>query len=300
MMTLASVIDPLRAANRLRDTVLFEWSLVSKDGNPIQLSGGLEIPANGALSESHAGDVLVVVASFEQDRNLPTETVNILRKVARKFSLNCGVEAATWALARAGLTDGRRVTTHWEDLETLEQAYPDTTVTNERFVMDGDLWTCGGASPAFDMMLYLIEQTFSAQLAQEVSSVFVYDQLHTASDKQPAMSLGLFEQNEPRVAAAIKIMEKNIDLPITTQAIAHRVGVSQKTLEVHFKRSLDTTPAAYHLNLRLQFARKLVIDTQIGLQEIAVRTGFGSQSSFSRSFKTAFGRAPLYLRAEQS
>jgi len=296
MMTLASVIDPLRAANRLSDRTVFDWKITAVDGQSVALAGGLEFPVTAPFSASDAGQFLIVVASFDHHRNAAARLISSLQRAVRNFDVVCGVEAGTWLLARSGQITDRQVTTHWEDLENLQQAYPDADVTDARFVMDGKVWTCGGASPAFDMMLYLIEQTCSPRLALEVSSVFVYDQLHTASDRQPTTSLGILEQNQPRLAAAIRVMEKSIDSPMTTAAIARRVGISQKTLENLFRRSLKVTPGAYYLDLRLQLARKLVIDTRLGIQEIAIRTGFGSQSAFSRGFRNAFGHSPLQLR----
>ena len=296
MMTLASVIDPLRAANRLTGDQSFDWTLVSPDGEMAVLSGGLKIPVSRAFSSDEQGDVLIVVASFDHQQNAPSDLINTLRKAISNFDTVCGVESGTWLLARAGQIEKQRVTTHWEDLESLQQNYPHADVSDERFVMSGKIWTCGGASPALDMTLYLIEQKCTPGLALEVSSVFVYDQLHTASDRQPTMSVGMLEQKEPLVAAAVSMMEKNIDAPISTSAVARRIGVSAKTLETHFKRSLQTTPGHYHLHIRLKLARKLVLETQLGIQEIAVRTGFGSQSAFSRSFRKKFGHAPLHLR----
>ena len=296
MMTLASVIDPLRAANRLSGNTLFEWSLTSYDGGPVALSGGLTLPVAAPFRSSDQGDYLMVVASFDHDKHASKELVASLRFASRNFPTVCGVEAGTWLLARAGLINGRHVTTHWEDLESLQQTYPGAEVSDARFVTDGKIWTCGGASPAFDMLLHLISHHSTSQLALEVASVFVYDQRHTADDRQPTTSLGLLEDREPKLAAAIRMMENHIDNPVTTAAIARRIGVSVKTLELLFRRALQVTPGAFYLNLRLQQARKLVIDTGLGLQEIAVRTGFGSQSAFSRAFRNAFGLAPLNLR----
>ncbi len=296
MMTLASIIDPLRAANRLSDRTVFDWRLTAIDGESVDLAGGLSFPVSAPFRASDSGQFLIVVASFDHRTHAPAPLIAALQRAVRNFDVVCGVEAATWLLARSGQISGKQVTTHWEDLENLQQAYPDADVTDARFVIDGKVWSCGGASPAFDMMLYLIEQTCSPQLALEVASVFVYDQLHTASDRQPTTSLGVLEQNQPKLAAAIRIMEKSIDSPITTAAIARRVGVSQKTLESLFRRSLQVTPGSYYLNLRLQLARKLVIDTRLGMQEIAIRTGFGSQSAFSRGFRNGFGLSPLQLR----
>ncbi|MEP1089362.1 MAG: GlxA family transcriptional regulator [Rhizobiaceae bacterium] len=302
MMTLASVIDPLRACNRLSGTPQFEWQLVSIDGADVEVSGGLTIPVSGSFTGSTVarGDMLMVVASFDHQKHVTPNLLSRLRRATSNFDIVCGVEAGTWLLARAGLIDGRQATTHWEDLENLQQAYSDADISDSRYVIDGRIWTCGGASPAFDMMLHLIETRQSPQAALEVASVFVYDRLHSAHDRQPTTSLGILEQNEPLLAAAIRMMEKNLDAPVTTAAIARRLDISVKTLETRFRRALNVTPGHYYLGLRLQLARKLVTDTRLGMQEIAIRSGFGSQSSFSRAFRTMFARSPLEVRQSEA
>lgn len=299
MMTLASVIDPLRAANRLSTDTRFEWTIVSPDGKDINLSGGFPFKVSAPLSFSASGNFLIVVASFDHQHHGSAQTIRWLQNVARNFDILCGIEAGSWLLARAGLLKERRATTHWEDLEELQQAHLDVEVVDERFVRDEKVWTCGGASPALDMMLHLVEQEASTNLALEVASVFVYDQHHAPSDPQPLQSLGNLQQREPRVSAAIRLMEKNIEQPLPTSQIARRVGVSTKTLEYLFKTSLRETPAAYWLNMRLQVARKMVMDTKLSMQAIAVRCGFNSQSSFSRSFRHRFGVSPMALRTDQ-
>ena len=296
MLTLASVIDPLRATNRLSDDVQFRWRIVSPDSREIELSGGLPLTVSDRLQKTDKGNILIVVASFDHHRFTTPDLIKTLRLAAQNFETVCGIEAGSWLLARAGLADGRRITTHWEDLDKMQEAYLETDVCNERFVVDGKIWTCGGASPALDMMLHLIEQVGSPQLALEVASVFVYDQLHVASDPQPTLSLGKLEKNEPRVAAAIRKMETHIEDPITTAVIAKETGVSPKTLEKLFDKFLQETPGAYYLKLRLQMARKLVTDTNGSMQEIAVQTGFSSQSAFSRSFKRRYNTSPSQLR----
>ena len=295
-MTVASVIDPLRAANRLSQHPVFEWKLVSLAEADIPLSGGLWFSVEHLFDGHESGDLLIVVASFDHHSHARRSLIAALRRAVSSFQIVCGVEAGTWLLGRAGLIDGLQVTTHWEDLEDLQQAYPNADVSDARFIATGRVWSCGGASPAFDMMLHLIERSCTPQLAIEVASVFVYDQLHTASDKQPTTSLGALERDQPKLAAAIRMMEKSVDSPVTTAEIAMKLGITPKTLETLFRHTLRTTPGAYYLDLRLQMARKLVLDTKLSMQNIAVRTGFGSQSAFSRAFKRALGESPLNCR----
>jgi transcriptional regulator GlxA family with amidase domain len=133
-------------------------------------------------------------------------------------------------------------------------------------------------------------------VALDVASVFIYDQARAATDAQPLVSLGRLDGYDPRLAQAIRLMESHVDRPLTVAAIARRVGVTARTLESVFGRSIGETPGAYYLRLRLNTARRLVLDTRLAMADIAERSGFSSAAGFSRAFSKSFGEAPARMR----
>jgi len=292
MMSLASALDPMRAANRIADRELFTWRIATLNGKPARLTCDLIIEPDAAFDEGLRGDVLIVIASFNQQHHAGPAHLRLLKRVARNFSLVGGIEAGSWILARGGLLEGKSATTHWEDLEEFTTRYPQIDIKPHRFVVDGRVFTTGGASPTFDFMLYLIRMRYGYPLALEVSSVFIYDGVHSAADTQPLVSLGMLEHSEPRVAAAIHVMEQHIDDTLSIAQVAAQVDLSVRMLEYLFRQTLDLSPAAYYRRLRLQTARRMVVDTRLRLQEIAIRTGFDSLSSFSRLFKKHYRQTP--------
>jgi AraC family transcriptional regulator, glycine betaine-responsive activator len=298
MMSLASALDPMRAANRNANRILFDWKLATLNGKAARLTCDLPVEPNITLDESTSGDVLIIIASFHQQRHAGPSHLRLIKRLARNFAAVGGIEAGSWILARCGLLDKRAATTHWEDLEDFGNAFPQVKLKSDRFVIDGKFFTTGGASPTFDFMLYLIRRRYGYPLAIEVSSVFIYDGVHSATDTQPLVSLGMLENNEPRVAAAIHVMEQHIDEPLAIDAIAGRVRLSVRMLEYLFRQTLDMSPAAYYRRLRLQTARRMVVDTRLQLQEVAIRTGFNSLSSFSRGFKNQYQQTPGECRRQ--
>jgi transcriptional regulator GlxA family with amidase domain len=289
LMTVASVLEPLRACNRISRQERIAWRVVTLDGAPAPLSCGLPLASQGRLDASAGGDLLVVIAGFNALRHAGRPAVTRLCKLLPRFRAVAGIEAGSWVMGAAGLLRGRSATTHWEDLEDFAARFLDTEVRSDRYVIDGAVLTAGGASPAFDLMLHLIRSRFGQAVALEVASVFIYDEAHAASDAQPLVSLGRLGDQEPRVAAAIRIMEQALDHPLSTATVALRVGISVRLLELLFRRALGTSPGAYYAELRMQAARRLLADTALPLREIALRTGFASLSSFSHSFRRNAG-----------
>jgi transcriptional regulator GlxA family with amidase domain len=296
MMSVAATIDPLRACNRVSQAERISWRIVTADGNAVTMSNGLALAPHGRLAPDLCGDLLVIVAAFNHARHAAPGLIARLKKLAPRFQAVAGVESGPWLMARMGLLDDRAATTHWEDFEDFANAWPETELRMQRYVIDGATMTAGGASPALDLMLHLIRQRFGHRIALEVASVFIYDEAHAGGDAQPAISLGRLAQAEPRIAEAIRVMERAIDRPVPTGMIARRAGVSARMLEMLFRRHLGESPAAYYAKLRLQAARRLVVDTSLPMQQIAVRTGFSSLSAFSRSFSRHAGESATALR----
>jgi AraC family transcriptional regulator, glycine betaine-responsive activator len=295
IMCVASAVDPLRAANRICGETLFDWKIVSADGEAPVTTSGLPVAVRGRFEPAEKTDVLIVVGGFGS-RTEGGVTLPGIRRAARSARACGGVEAGTWLLARAGLLEGRAATTHWEDMEDFAAAFPGADVRPDRYVIDGPVFTTGGASPTFDLMLHLVRTRLGMAVALDVASVFIYDQARAATDAQPLVSLGRLDGYDPRLAQAIRLMESHVDRPLTIAAIARRVGVTARTLESIFGRSIGETPGAYYLRLRLNTARRLVLDTRLAMADVAERSGFASAAGFSRAFSKSFGEAPARMR----
>jgi len=300
MMSLASVLDTMRAANRIAGRELFSWQIVTLNGESARLTCGLPVGPDIDLDEKLSGDALIIVAGFNHDKHVDQSQLNRIKKLCRQFYTVGGIEAGSWILARCGLLDKKKATTHWEDQEDFTTRFPRVNLKSDRFVIDGSVFTTGGASPTFDFMLYLIRMRYGYPLALEVSSAFIYDGVRSATDTQPLVSLGLLENKEPRVAAAIHLMEQHVDETISISEIAGKLELSVRMLEYLFAQTLNLSPGAFYLRLRLQTAKRLVIDTRLSMQEIAIRTGFNSLPSFSRMFKRYYQQPPVVARRQSA
>ncbi|MDS9469244.1 GlxA family transcriptional regulator [Paracoccus sp. MBLB3053] len=296
LMSLAATLDPMRAANRISGRKPYRWRVVSMDGQPVATSCGLAMQVDGAFQSQDECDLLIVVAAFNIARHATSAVLSSVRKGARRARMVGGVEAGSWVLAMAGLLDQRQATTHWEDLEDFAARFPQVRVIPDRWVVDGPVFTTGGAAPALDFMLALIRARQGFGSALNVASLYVYEEVRLPSDAQPLVSLGRIGKLEHRVAQAIRIMEEHVDAPLPIKVIAGRVKCSARTLEGLFREAVETSPGAYYLSLRLQAARRLIVDTDLSMAEIAVRTGFSSIATLARSFRRQFGQPPTAAR----
>ncbi|NBZ86919.1 GlxA family transcriptional regulator [Stagnihabitans tardus] len=293
ILEVASTLDPLRSANRHLGHEAYRWRVVTPDGAAAPLTCGLELPSHGPLTAAEGADALIAIVGFRQSEVATPQLIRDLNRLAPRFQAVGGIDAGPWVLARAGLLNGYRATVHWEDLEDFAAAHPQIDTQPDRWIIDRNRFTAGGAAPAADLMLHLIAQRHGQALARQVAQSFLTTPRpgHEPQVLAPAPAL-----LDPRVAAAIARMETRLDAPETAAQTARAVGLSPRRLETLFAQGLQTTPAAHALSLRLAAARRLVTDTRHPLAEIALRTGFSSPSALSRAFKAKYGTSPSALR----
>jgi len=294
ILEVASVLDPLRAANRHLGRDGFRWRVVSPEGGAVPLTCGIELPARGGPAAAEGAEVLIVIAGYSQAEVATTALLRGLRRMAGRFQAIGGVDAGPWVLARAGLLDGHRATVHWEDLEDFALAFPAVDVVPDRYVISRNRFTAGGAVPAADLMLHLIGARCGAGVAGRVADSFLYEaRADGARPQRPGLLPGA---RDPRLSAALTLMSQNLDEPLALDAVAGAQGVGVRRLEQLFRDGLGQGPGAAYLELRLQAARRMMADTAHPIQEIALRCGFADRSSFSRAFRRRFGQAPRAAR----
>ncbi len=294
---LANALEPLRAANALSGRTLYRWQLVSLERDEVASSSGLEIRTGQRLATLQGVDVLFVLPSYDYRRQTTPELNTLLKRKAREIGVIGGLDTGSYLLARAGLLDGYRATIHWQELDAFEEEFSQVEVVSDRFVIDRNRITAGGATTALDLMLHLIGEHHGEALRLDVCGLFIYDRPHAGADPQRALHIAPVPGTAPVVANAISIMEANLEEPLAIGEVGRRSGCSQRDLERRFRRALGATPLFYYRHLRLAAARRMVLETERQISEIAVRTGFGSASALTRAFRQHFGDTPRSIRA---
>lgn len=295
LFSLAAAVDPMRAANRRAGRELFIWRYVSAEGGPVPLTAGFTVPTE-ALTDRTEADLLMLLAGFRLMEQAKPTLLARLRRLAPHLRGMAGIDGGSWFLALAGLLDGQAATVHWEDLESFAARFPAIETRADRYVISGRYITTGGAAPCLDMMLDLIGARWGMELALRVAGAFVYAPYQTGAQPQQSVPAARIARADPALGAAIALMEAGLEDPPSVADIARHIGLSQRRLEMLFADRLGTSPGRFFLDLRLDEARRLVTDTRLPLQEVALRTGFSGQVTFARAFRARFGMAASGLR----
>ncbi|SEQ27210.1 transcriptional regulator, AraC family with amidase-like domain [Thalassovita taeanensis] len=296
MLSFAAALDPMRAANRRAGKPLFGWSFFSPTGTPARLTSGVTVPAQPIATLDRC-DLLIVIAGFRVNEQATPALLASLRRLAPRCHALAGIDGGSWVLAGAGLLNGQRATTHWEDLEDFAARFDQVDLLRDRYVISGKYITSGGAAPAIDLMLHLIGARYGAGLARRVASAFIYDpDPHAATTPQALSGTARLSRRHPLVARAVALMETHIEDPLPIADIASALAVSPRQLEAQFARALAMPPKRFYLDLRLSEARRLAQDTALPVQQIALATGFSSQASLARAFRAGLGLSVRDLR----
>ena len=298
-LTLAALVEPMRMANTVSDRQLYNWTLCSDGRDSIDSSSGFTIAIDEDIAGIRECDALFVVASYEARRFVSSSVVTFLRKAARSKALIGGLDAAPYILAEAGLLDGYRATTHWDDLADFQERYPHIDVVSERYVVDRGRATTSGSLPSFDFTLDFIRQREGLALAMNVSGNFLYDQARPGSEPQFMIATSRITARHPKIAKVVKLMEQTLQTPLTMAELATSVGLSERSLLRRFREALNVSPHRYYRELRLDVGRRLLDNSDLSVTEVALACGFDSRAAFTRAFKDAFGTPPSRHRTTE-
>ncbi len=292
LMSFSSVLEPLRAANRLANRELYRWLVLSADGPSITSSGGINVVPDRAIADVDRLANVFVVAGLDAHRYDNQSCFAWLRRMARSGSRMGALSTGSYSLARAGLLQGYRCTLHWENLSGFKEDFPDLEVTGELFEIDRNRITCAGGTASLDLMLSLIALDHGRDLATRVAEQFMHSRIRDRHDKQRMSLRNRLGISHPKLISVIELMEKNLEEPLTRKELAAQCGLSPRQLERLFKQYVRTTPMRFYLELRLQQARALLVQTSLSALDVALASGFVSAPHFSKCYREHFGHTP--------
>ncbi|MCP3687190.1 MAG: GlxA family transcriptional regulator [Gammaproteobacteria bacterium] len=291
------MVDSLRAANRLSDSTLYEWHYFAADNHPVAASCGITVPTE-PLSKASGLETLVICAPNDAQHFNHAATLRILKKFSLE-KVNLGsVSSGSFVLARAGLLDHCRCTIHWENIPVFKELYPHLDVAFSLYEIDQQRFTCSGGTAALDMMLKLIENQYGRALAQEISQQFQHDRIRTEADSQQMADRIDLAMSAPKLVNVIKLMESNIETPLSLPGIAEHCNVSLRQIERLFHKYRGVTPSQYYLSIRLSHAKQLLLNTNHSMIDISIATGFETQSYFTACYRKFFGSSPRSHRTQ--
>jgi transcriptional regulator GlxA family with amidase domain len=296
MLPFISALEPLRIANRLSGKALYQWRLISANGEPVTSSSGMTQIVDLSFEQANNFSMLVVSGPFHPEKLVDDTLIKWLQGIGETETVIAGLETGCHLLAQAGLLEGLQCTTHWENMADFKETWPEYKVTSDVYEVDQRRLTCSGGAASMDMMLYVIEQHHGHELAASVADSMIHPHIRHAGEPQRMDIKSRTGVTHPDLIECIELIEANIEQPLTPAELADLVGISKRQLERLFRRYLNTTPARYYLTLRLETARRMLEKSSMKIIDVAVACGFKSAGHFSSRYYSSFGVTPRESR----
>ncbi len=300
LLSFGAAIDCLRLANLMSGKPLYAWRVIGEGGETVTASVGIEFRLDGDLDDVHRDETVIVCGGKDVQAATTKRLLSWLRREARKGVPMGGLCTATYALAKAGLLDGKRATIHWQNQDSFTEEFDEVELTKSVFVIDGNRLSTAGGTSSIDLFLQIIANDFGEELANAVADQQIYSSIRTDQDNQRLSIPTRIGVRHPKLSQVIQMMEQNIEEPISPSILAKDVGMSTRQLERLFRRYLNRSPKRYYMELRLQKARNLLMQTDMSVINVALACGFASPSHFSKCYRAHYDTTPYRERGAQA
>jgi transcriptional regulator GlxA family with amidase domain len=276
----------------------YEVVIVGLTGRPFSSESGVVFKPHTTIAKAPPLDTLVIPGGrglrVPETQRKAAEWIGSRASRIRRIATVC---TGTYALAAAGLLDGRRVTTHWRHAPDLMKTFPALKVDpNALFIKDGKFYTGAGITAGIDLSLALIEEDFGQRVALSVARELVVYLKRPGGQEQFSEPLQFQISSRDRFADLAAWIEGHLRQDLSAEALAERACLSPRHFTRRFKEVFDTTPAAFVEDLRLREAKERLTlpDQTIGC--VADSVGFKSDDAFRRAFERRYGLQPSNYR----
>lgn len=290
--------DALRIANQNSGVDLFRWCYVTETGQPVRASNQMWFAADYALDDMPRADVYLLFEGNLPTQNISRALLGRLREAGRYGAIVGGIDTGAFALARAGLSGTEtapETVVHWEAEASFREEFPAANPEDRIYRISGNRVHCAGGVATLDMMLDLIIRFYNEALANEVANALIHTRRPSATEQRGDAGVG--SKQARQAECIVKLMEQNLDFPLSLPEIAEAVGIPVRSLVRMCRRIFGEAPMRLYLHIRLQAARNILFYEEYSIKDVALSCGFSYPAVFSRAFKQQFGQTPREFRA---
>lgn len=293
-----AAVELLHEVNSGAGTQVFEPILYSAD-DVGEESHRSSLPIK-PLSEIDGDQRLIILFGGRSVTKAGYPLVKLLRHAKRFGATVAGVGGGVFVLASAGLLDGNRCTTHWQLLSSLRELHPELEVTNAAFEIDGRCITCAGGVSTLDLMYTIIKHEKSSYLAQRAADALLYDVTMESGTQYRMGTTAWLATHSPKLARAVQLMRENCEAPLSIDDIALEVGTTTRQIQRQFRKTLGMAPYDYYTEIRLQHARRLLLNSEMQIGEVGYASGFQTHSHFTVRYREYFFETPKMTREQNA
>ncbi|MCO5973129.1 helix-turn-helix domain-containing protein [Actinoallomurus soli] len=279
----------------------YAFSVCTERPGPVATLAAYDMLVTDGLDALDRADTVIIPGWLPIDKPPSPAVLRALRRAHSRGARVVSICSGAFALAHAGLLDGRRATTHWAQADELAARFPNIQVDSDVLYVDhGDVATSAGAGAGFDLCIHLVRRDQGARYAAHIARTMVMPphreggQLQYSAPPHPT-------QIDDTLAPLLEWIAERLSETMTVETMAAHTGVSARTLTRRFVEQLGTSPGQWLLAQRVARAQDLLESTDLPLDAIARRVGLSSATNLRRRFLNVLGTTPgAYRRAFQA
>ena len=299
-LDVAGPLDVFAEANQFLDEAdRYDVTLVGEHPGSVVSSSGMEFKVHTDYRNFASKSDLLLVAGGPRFADYRPEPAfaSWLRQQAQGAARFGAVCNGVFLLGHAGLLEGREITTHWDHTERLASQFPGSIVTPDKiFVRDGNLFTSGGVSAGIDLCLALVAEDWGHELAMKIAQRLIVPMRREGGQSQYSPYLTVGAEEDSLVTRVLKYVTDHISDALSIEEIADAVGVSRRTFSRAFAKHAKVTPSVFVDQVRIDFARKLLEETDLPMKTVAFRNGFHSATQMRMIFSRLLNTTPQLYR----
>ena len=281
------------------DVPWYELTVCAETPGAVRLVGGATLHTGHGLDAFAAAGTLIVPGVADVHADPSPALTGALRAAHRRGARIVSICSGAFALAGAGLLDGRRATTHWRYADLLARRHPAVRVDPDvLYVDDGDILTGAGSAAGLDLCVHLVRRDHGPTIANAVARRLVVPPHREGGQAQFIEAPVPSDPEDDRLAASMSWALANLNTPITVDRLARRAHMSARTYLRHFARATGTSPIRWLIDRRVQASLPLLETTTAPIEEVATTVGFETAVTFRHHFTAAMRTSPsAYRRA---
>ena len=296
LMSYASFVEPLRAANLLSKKNLYEVVNVYSQNKNIKSSVGITVDCKVHFTEIKEFDLFLIIAGGSPENFVDKKLFGWISKQAQHGKNLGGVSGGPLVLVKAGVMANKRMTIHWEHAESVSALTESVLLERSLYVIDRERMTCAGGTAPMDMVLALIKMQHGQIFARYVSDWFLHTEIRPSEGPQRGGLSERFGTNNSHVLGAIELMQNHLSDTLTLMQLASLLNISARQLNRMFIKSIKKTTMSFYRELKLEKSKLLLKNGSMSISEVSEAMGFSNPSHFSNSFKKLYGYSPKLSR----
>jgi transcriptional regulator GlxA family with amidase domain len=300
MVAFTAAVDTLVTTNLITPEPAFEHFIIGTRGHTVLSDLGIEVATGSSLDsfrfDANNVDMLIVCGGYRSQLASEPRLLSILKTADKKGIRLAGLWNGGLSLIQAGLMDQHACALHPDNHAYVKENYPQVQVSHNAYEIEDHHATCAGPVSALEMMLKLIGQLLqSPHIVRAVREILSCDQNAEQAEPMP-LNVGDDPTFPDTLKTLLTLMRANIEEPLTLPELAQCAAISRRQMERLFQTYLETSPSRHYLEIRLVYARRLLMQSNRSVLDISLASGFVSSSHFSNCFKDCYGVAPSEAR----